>query len=262
MTVLEKIVETKSITKKFGGLTALNAVNLSVRKNSITALIGPNGAGKTTMINIMSGFFKPDTGSILFNGTTVSGKKDYQVARHGIARTFQTPQIFSNMTVLENVMLGMYSKTTTGLLKASLLLPGALKEERQSREKAMGFLRMVSMETEAGVTAANLPIGKQRLLEIARALASDPRVLLLDEPAAGLNTQETRNLGELIYEINKQNITILIVEHDMELVMDISDEIYVLNFGKYIASGTPSDIQQNPEVIKVYLGDEKEILSH
>ncbi len=256
------ILETKNITKRFGGLTALDSVNLSVERNTITALIGPNGAGKTTMINVICGFFPPDQGSIVFNGNIVSGKKDYQIARNGIARTFQTPQIFSNMTVLENVMIGMYSRTKTGLLKASLMMPGALKEERTSKSRAMSFLEMVAMEDEADTVAASLPIGKQRLLEIARAMASKPHIMLLDEPAAGLNTQETRSLGELIFSIKKKNISILIVEHDMELVMDISDKIYVLNFGKYIASGNPSEIQQNNEVIRVYLGDEKEIQSH
>jgi branched-chain amino acid transport system ATP-binding protein len=250
------IVAIRNISKNFGGLAALHQVSIEVERGSITAVIGPNGAGKTTLINVLSGFLLPDSGSVLLNTTLITGKKGHAITRLGMARTFQTAQVFGTMSVLENVMVGRHARTRAGLIGAALRLPGVLAEERAIRARARELLDMVGLTAQAGQPAASIPIGSQRLLEIARALASGPQVLLLDEPAAGLNTQETRMLGELLLAIKKQGITIILVEHDMELVMDISDTIAVLNFGKNIARGTPAAIQTNPDVIAVYLGED------
>jgi branched-chain amino acid transport system ATP-binding protein len=252
--VAEMILETCSVRKEFGGLVALNDVDFGVRRGSITAVIGPNGAGKTTLINVMTGVIAPTSGSIGLNGTTISGLKSYEIARLGIARTFQTAQIFSAMTVLENVMVGRHTKTGCGMIASALGLGRMRREEKAIRDKGLYYLDMVGIGALAHQQAASVPIGTQRLLEIGRALAAEPAVLLLDEPAAGLNTQETRALGQLIGTIRTMGITVIIVEHDMELVMDIADEILVLNFGSRLAWGTPEQIQANPQVVEVYLG--------
>jgi len=256
MSIDGTIVRIRDICKNFGGLAALQHVTIDVARGSITSIIGPNGAGKTTLINVLSGFLTPDSGSILLNGKSITGKKGHAITRRGMARTFQTAQLFGTMSVLENVMVGRYARTRAGLAGAALRLPGVLAEERATRARAMDLLQRVGLTAQARLPAASIPIGSQRLLEIARALASDPQVLLLDEPAAGLNTQETRLLGELLLSIRSKGITIILVEHDMELVMDISDMIAVLNFGENIARGTPAHIQANPDVIAVYLGEE------
>jgi len=250
------IVNIRGISKNFGGLAALQDVSIAVDRGSITAIIGPNGAGKTTLINVLSGFLLPDSGEIALHSTVITGKKAHAITHLGMARTFQTAQVFGQMSVLENVMVGCHARTRTGLAGAALRLGGVRAEERAIRARALDLLAMVGLADQAAVPAASIPIGSQRLLEIARALATDPQVLLLDEPAAGLNTQETRRLGELLRSIRQQDITIMLVEHDMELVMDISDEIAVLNFGRNIARGTPAQIQTNPDVIAVYLGEE------
>ena len=256
MSMDQAIVHIRDISKNFGGLAALQKVSIAVNRGSITAIIGPNGAGKTTLINVLSGFLLPDNGSISLNNTVITGKKGHVITRLGMARTFQTAQVFGTMSVLENVMVGRYARTRAGLLGAALRLPGVLAEERATRARALELLDLVGLTDQAALPAASIPIGSQRLLEIARALAADPQVLLLDEPAAGLNTQETRILGELLLAIKKQGITIILVEHDMELVLDISDDIAVLNFGQNIARGTPAEIQTNPDVIAVYLGED------
>jgi len=250
------IVHIRDISKNFGGLAALQQVSITVEREAITAVIGPNGAGKTTLINVLSGFLLPDSGSIALHDTVITGRKPHAITRLGMARTFQTAQVFGAMSVLENVMVGCHARTRAGLAGAALRLPGVRTEERAIRARARELIERVGLTAQAHLPAASIPIGSQRLLEIARALAAEPQVLLLDEPAAGLNTQETRMLGELLLSIKARGITIILVEHDMELVMDISDTIAVLNFGRNIARGTPAEIQANPDVIAVYLGQE------
>ena len=251
------ILESLNIRKGFGGVVALDNLTFLIARNTITAIIGPNGAGKTTLLNVVSGMHAPDRGTIFLNQKTISGLKPHEITRCGLARTFQTAQIFGNMTVLENVMVGRHVRTQAGILSSALRLPRMRREEPVTCERARFYLEMVGLQDIADKPAASIPIGSQRLLEIARALATEPEILLLDEPAAGLNTQETRQLGTLIRTIKEMGITVVIVEHDMELVMDISDEIIVLNYGKRIAEGKPVEIQTNQEVIDVYLGKEE-----
>ena len=252
----EIILSGRGVRKEFGGIVALDNVDFEVRRGSITAIIGPNGAGKSTLINVMTGVTAPTAGFITLGGIKISGLESHEISHRGIARTFQTAQIFGNMTVLENVMLGRHTKTGCGMLASALMLGRMRREEKAIRDRSLFYLNMVGLCDIAGQSAASVPIGMQRLLEIGRALAAEPAVLLLDEPAAGLNTQETRALGELIRKIRDTGITVIIVEHDMELVMDIADEILVLNFGSRLAWGTPEEIQANPEVVEVYLGKE------
>lgn len=251
------ILESLNIRKEFGGVVALDNLTFLVERNTITAIIGPNGAGKTTLINVVSGMYAPERGSIFLNREVISGLKPFEITSCGLARTFQNAQIFGNMTVLENVMVGRHLRTRSGMLSAALRLPQTRREEPVTQQKALFYLEMVGLKDIAGRPASSIPIGNQRLLEIARALATEPAILLLDEPAAGLNTQETRQLGTLIRTIKDMGITVVIVEHDMELIMDISDEIIVLNYGKRIAEGKPAEIQANQHVIDVYLGTEE-----
>ncbi len=247
-----------AIGKSFGGLIALNNVSFSVDGGSISALIGPNGAGKTTLLNIISGIFPPDIGKISFSGTTISNLPATKIARAGISRTFQQVELFGDMTVLENVMVGRYSRTRSGFISSGLRLPFVRKEEKETREKSIGILDYIGLNSRKNELASNLPLGEQRILEIGRALATEPCLLLLDEPAAGLNIRETRSLGEMIVRLrNEKNLTILLVEHDMDLVMRISDQIAVLNFGEVIAHGTPLEVQKNQAVIAAYLGTEE-----
>lgn len=247
-----------AIGKSFGGLIALNNVSFSVDGGSISALIGPNGAGKTTLLNIISGIFPPDIGKISFSGTTISNLPATKIARAGISRTFQQVELFGDMTVLENVMVGRYSRTRSGFISSGLRLPFVRKEEKETKEKSIGILDYIGLNGRENELASNLPLGEQRILEIGRALATEPCLLLLDEPAAGLNIRETRSLGEMIVRLrNEKNLTILLVEHDMDLVMRISDQIAVLNFGEVIAHGTPLEVQKNQAVIAAYLGTEE-----
>lgn len=251
------LLEVRELSRSFGGLRAVDNVSFDVEAGSISAVIGPNGAGKTTLINILTGFLTPDTGTITLNGRVITGQKSHRLPHMGMSRTFQTAQIFNNMTVLENIMVGRHTKTRSGFFNSAFRLPLTRFEEKSIREKSEYYLDMVGLSDIADQPASGIPIGNQRLLEIGRALATEPEIILLDEPAAGLNTQETRMLGELIQKIKYMQITVIIVEHDMELVMDISDEIMVLNFGKKIAWGTPVEIQSDPQVISVYLGEEE-----
>ena len=250
----------KEIGKSFGGLTALRAVSLDVKQGDIKALIGPNGAGKTTLLNIVSGIHKPDNGEVFFMGEKIVHLSPSKIARKGISRTFQHVELFGNMTVLENIMVGRYAKTKAGFFSSGFKLPSIMKEEEKILQKSGEILDYISLGHRKDELASNLPIGEQRVLEIGRALATEPRLILLDEPAAGLNIKETRDLGEIIRKIREElKITIVLVEHDMELVMRISDSITVLNFGEVIADGAPLEIQKNPEVIIAYLGEEEEI---
>lgn len=250
------MLELQGITQIFGGVTALSDVSFTIRSDEITGVIGPNGAGKTTLFNIVTGIYQQTSGRVLFEGRDISGIPVERLASLGMVRTFQNIELFGKMTVLENVMVGLHSRSSSGLFACSFRMPWALKEERRIREEALQWLEFVGIADLADVTAANLPFGKGRMLEIARAMACKPRMMLMDEPAAGLNSQETVGLAELIRRIRELGVTVVLVEHDMELVMDICDRIVVLNLGQKLAEGTPREIQDNPEVIAAYLGDD------
>jgi branched-chain amino acid transport system ATP-binding protein len=245
----------EGITQIFGGLTALNDVSFAARKGEITGVIGPNGAGKTTLFNIISGIYSQTAGSIYLNDRTITGFPPEKLARLGMVRTFQNIELFGQMTVLENVMVGLHTKSRSGILSCALKLPGHLKEERKIREQAEHWLNYVGISDLGKVRASSLPFGKGRLLEIARALAMKPQIILMDEPAAGLNSHETAELAALIRSIRESGISVVLVEHDMELVMDVCDSILVLNLGCKLAEGTPREIQENPAVIAAYLGE-------
>jgi branched-chain amino acid transport system ATP-binding protein len=222
----------------------------------IKSIIGPNGAGKTTFFNIITGILPPTDGTIRFKEEVITGEKPHRIARKGISRTFQTVELFENMTVLENVMVGRHNRTKMGLLQSGLRLPGAKKEERSIRETSQERLSMVGLIHKANESASGLPLGERKLLEIARALATEPELILLDEPAAGLNETETQRMAEIIKTIQEEKIAVLLVEHHMDLVMSISDEIVVLNYGEKIAEGRPDEIKNNMMVIDAYLGEE------
>jgi branched-chain amino acid transport system ATP-binding protein len=250
------MLEISGITQVFGGVTALKDVSFLVNKGDITGVIGPNGAGKTTLFNIISGIYTQTSGSIALEGKDVSGALPEHLARLGMVRTFQNIELFNAMTVRENVMVGRHSRSSSGLLACSLKMPWTLREEKRIRSEAEKWMEFTGISDLADVVAGNLPFGKGRLLEIARALAVEPRIILMDEPAAGLNSQETVALAQLIRRIRDMGITIALVEHDMELVMEICDRIVVLNLGMKLAEGTPREIQENHEVIAAYLGDD------
>jgi ABC-type branched-subunit amino acid transport system ATPase component len=252
------LLDVQKVSKRFGGLDALRDVTFSVYRDQIKALIGPNGAGKTTLFNIVSGSYRPTEGKVLFGGEDVVGKAPHRICRMGVGRTFQHSLVFDDMSVVENVAVGRYSRTKAGLLAAALTLPRHRREEAETFKAAHEALRRVGLDHLAKEPAENLPMGERHLLEIARALASAPQLLLLDEPAAGLNDDETLRLADTVKKIRDEGVTVLLVEHNMNFVMEISDEVVVLDYGRKIAEGPPLMIQNNEEVIKAYLGEELE----
>lgn len=250
------ILEIRNLSKSFGGLKAVNNVSFTVKRKSIKAVIGPNGAGKTTLFNLISGFLPCDSGSVLFNDRPVHGLKPFQITQRGVSRTFQHVKLFPKMTALENVMIGRHTHSKAEFIPGMLNLPWTWKEEKHIRNTSMELMSFLGISALADYEATSLPYGQQRIVELARALACEPHLLLLDEPAAGLNMRETAEISQLITKIKERGITVLIVEHDMSLVMNISDEVVVLSYGQKIADEIPLAVQKNEEVIRVYLGEE------
>lgn len=257
------VLQATTLTKDFGGLRAVNSVDIEVRRNEIVALIGPNGAGKTTFFNCVTGVYTPTQGDVIISPPdsgeeeSIKGLKPSKITAKGLARTFQNVRLFQNMTVLENVMIGRHSRLKAGVLGAIFRDKATRLEEERLIHDSYEVLKKIGIEQYVNELAKNLPYGAQRRLEIARALATDPFLLLLDEPAAGMNPQETKRLEDLILRLrDTEDLTIFLIEHDMSLVMSLSERIYVMDYGKLIAEGTPSQIKNNPEVIKAYLGEE------
>lgn len=249
-------LEVSGLTKHFGGVMAVEHIKFNVNKGESFALIGPNGAGKTTVFNLLTGMIPPDKGEAKFKDKSLTGLKPFQIRHMGIARTFQNLQLFNSLSALENVMVGAYLSGRKGFIQSLLRFPGVAGEEEQVRKKSLEVIEELGLGKDINTPASALPFGKQRLLEIARVLSGSPELLFLDEPAAGLNASETKQLANFLKRLKENGLTLVLVEHDMETVMDVADRILVLNFGTAIAEGTPEEIQRNDEVKKAYLGEE------